>query len=154
MTLIQAASGNEKLNTLRHFFNNHHDKLLCTASADGQPNVAFMGTPRQLPDGTIEFEISDEASVTLRNIHQNRSVVFIAWETGERARDYCGARIHAQVTEIHDKGEKLERIRQNILLKHGAHKAAELRATVSCVITRVRPIVDRGQPWDQPPVID
>ncbi len=43
---------------------------------------------------------------------------------------------------------------QRILERHGADKAAELEATVTCAITEVRPIVDRGQRWDEPPFPD
>ena len=139
------------LEALGGFFNTHHDKLLCTASKHGEPSVALMGTPRLLPDGTIDFEISDPVSVTLDNIRENKAVVFIAYEPGVRARDYSGARIYARVDDIQTAGEKFARIRQSILERHGIEKASELQATVSCTVTKVRPIVDRGQPWDCPP---
>jgi hypothetical protein len=133
------------------FFNNHHDKLLCTASARGEPSVALMGTPRLLPDGTIDFEISDVVSVTLNNIRENGAVVFMAYQPAARARDYVGMRIYAQVDTIVTAGPKIEAIRQAILERHGPEKAAELQATVNCRVTKVRPLVDRGQAWDQPP---
>ena len=136
---------------LSEFFNGHHDKLLCTASRAGEPDIALMGTPRVLADGTIEFEISDPVSVTLDNIRGNRAVVFIAYRSSERARDYFGARIYAEVTRIETSGEKFDAIRSKIREKHGAEKASELQATVSCTIQKLRPIVDRGQRWDEPP---
>jgi hypothetical protein len=139
------------LRALGEFFNNHHDKLLCTADRRGEPNVALMGTPRLLPDGTIDFEISDLVSVTLDNIRENKAVMFLAYRPGQRARDYWGARISARVNDIQVAGEKLDGIRQAILDKHGAEKASELQATVNCTITNVRPIVDRAQRWNEPP---
>ena|ERR1700742_4402810 len=136
---------------LGDFFNDHHDKLLCTANGRGEPSVALMGTPRLLTDGTIDFEISDLVSVTLDNIRENGAIVFIAYNPGPRARDYRGARIYARVNEILTVGEKIDGIRSAILARHGAEKASELQATVNCTITKVRPIVDRGQAWDAPP---
>lgn len=135
----------------REFFTTHHDKLLCTANKLGQPSIALMGTPRLLDDGTIDFEISDVISTTLDNIRENRSVVFMVYVPGPRARDYFGVRVYAQVTLIEDTGEKLERIREAIRKKHGDEKAFELQATVNCTISRVRPVVDRGQRWNEPP---
>src|ERR1700753_3458165 len=145
---------NDQAHALRDFFNTHHDKLLCTANGRGEPSVALMGTPRLLPDGTIDFEISDAVSLTFNNIRENKAVVFIAYRSGTRARDYRGARIYAEVTEIQTEGEKVEEIRKRILAKHGAEKAAELQATVTCTIRKVRPIVDRGQRWNEPPFED
>ncbi len=141
----------DAVRTLDEFFNHRHDKLLCTANARGEPSVALMGTPRLQPDGTIAFEISDVVSVTLDNIRANKAVVFVAYTPGERARDYRGVRIYAEVTEILTAGERIEAVRAQILARHGPEKAAELQATVTCAVTRVRPIVDRGQRWDEPP---
>ena len=75
----------------------------------------------------------------------------MAYEPGERALDYRGARIHARVNVILTEGEKIDAIRQVIMERLGAEKAWELRATVNCTITRVRPVVDRGQRWDEAP---
>jgi len=136
---------------LADFFNKHHDKLLCTANANGEPSIAIMGTPRLADNEHVEFEISDPVSVTLQNIKENKAVVFMAYLPGERARDYAGARIYAEVTEILSTGEKIEKIRSRIRERHGEEKAAELLATVSCRIKKVRPVVDRGQAWNEPP---
>lgn len=133
------------------FFNHRHDILLCTADARGEPNVALMGTPRLQPDGRVAFEISDPVSRTLDNIRENPAVVFMSYEPGPRARDFRGVRLHARVTAIADSGPAFDAIRQGILERHGADKAAELQATVTCAVTRVRPVVDRGQRWDEPP---
>ena len=136
---------------LGNFFNKHHDKLLCTANNKGEPSISIMGTPRLTENGNVEFEISDPISITLQNIQENKAVVFMAYLPGERARDYTGARIYAEVTEILTSGEKIEKIRSKIREKHGEEEAAELQATVSCKIKKVRPVVDRGQSWNEPP---
>jgi hypothetical protein len=141
----------ESIQALMDFFNNRHEKILCTANKDGEPSVALMGTPRLLADLTIEFEISDLVSVTLNNIQENKAVVLMAYNPGQRARDYRGARIYAEVIEILTAGEKIDAIRKAIFEKHGAEKASELQATVTGRVTRVRPIVDRGQHWNEPP---
>lgn len=139
---------------LAEFFNHHHDKLLVTADKEGEPNIALMGTPRLQPDGTIRFEISDRVSITLKNIRENKSVLFLAYVPGQRARDYSGARIYARVTEITSSGEEFEAIKEAIRHKHGDEKANELVTTVTCTITKVRPVVDRGQPWNENPFED
>lgn len=133
------------------FFNAHHDKLLCTSNAFGEPNISIMGTPRLSPDGSIEFEVSDPGSRTLDNIRENGAIVIMVYVPGARARDYVGARIYARVSEIADSGEKFDLIRRSIEERHGQEKAEELQATVTCQVTRVRPVVDRGQRWDQLP---
>lgn len=142
-----------QIEALRDFFNTHHDKLLCTANRQGEPNVSLMGTPRMLPDGTIDFEIDDRVSITLNNIRENNAVVFLTYSPATRARDYQGARISARVTAVHVSGEKFDAARKALFDRFGAAKADQLQATVSCSITDVRPIVDRGQRWDEAPVI-
>lgn len=141
----------ESMHALREFFNHHHDKLMCTANERGEPSVALMGTPRLLADNTIDVEISDRISVTLDNIRANRFVVFVAYVPGPRARDYHGARIYAEATEILSAGEKFEGIKARIRERFGEQKAGELEATINFKICRVRPIVDRGQRWNEPP---
>ena len=136
---------------LADFFNGHHDKLLCTANKQGEPDIALMGTPRILESGDIGFEVSDKISLTLENIKENKSVVFMAYLPGARARDYSGVRIYAEVTEILTSGDKVEEIRKSIRERFGEEKAAEFQATVTCKISKVRPVVDRGQKWDKPP---
>ncbi|SFN18712.1 hypothetical protein SAMN05428949_1828 [Chitinophaga sp. YR627] len=135
--------------TLAEFFNTHHDKLLCTADKNGAPNIALMGTPRMTANGIIELELSDEPSITLQNMRENKEVVFMLYLSGQRARDYSGARIYAEVAEIITSGEKLDKIREGIRQRFGNEKADGIKATVNCRIKKVRPIVDRGQQWNE-----
>ncbi|GAA0884378.1 hypothetical protein GCM10009120_29760 [Sphingobacterium siyangense subsp. cladoniae] len=139
---------------LREFFRNHHDKLLCTANKKGEPSISLMGTPRIIENGNIEFELSDDPSITLNNLLENKSVVFMVYEPASRARDYKGVRIYGEVTEILREGEKLAQIRTKIREKYGNEKADELVATVTCEIKKLRPIVDRGQAWNELPVLE
>src|ERR1700760_540716 len=116
----------EQLNlpSLAAFFGNHHDKMLCTANRQGEPSIAIMGTPRITLDGNLEFEISDVVSATLDNIEENKAVAAMVYTPGPRARDFTGARVYAEVTEIQKNGEKVEAIRNKIREKHGEEKAA------------------------------
>jgi hypothetical protein len=146
---------NELVTTeLREFFQNHHDKLLCTANKNGEPSISLMGTPRIVENGNIEFELSDDPSITLNNILENKSVVFMVYEPASRTRDYKGVRIYAEVIEVLREGEKLEKIKTKIREKYGNEKADELVATIACEIKKLRPIVDRGQTWDELPVLE
>lgn len=139
---------------LRDFFKSQHDKLLCTANKNGEPSIAVMGTPRLNEDGNIEVELSDNPSITLSNILENKSVVFLVYEPAQRARDYKGVRIYAEAIEILTEGEKLETIREDLRAKFGDEKASELVATSTFKIKRLRPVVDRGQFWNEPPFKD
>jgi hypothetical protein len=139
---------------LRDFFNSQDHKILCTANRFGEPSVALMGTPRLTPGGLLEFEISDVVSTTLDNLTENPAVALIAYYSGARARDFGGVRIYARVDTILRSGPKLESIRDSIRSRHGEQKASELQATVSCSVTRIRPVVDRGQQWNEPPFPD
>ena len=139
------------IESLRTFFNEQHNILVCTANVTGEPSAAIMGTPRIAENGNVEFEISDPISMTLQNMNENKAILFMAYIPGKRARDYQGARIYAEVTEIQTNGEKIERIRNAIRERHGEEKASELIATVTCRIKKVRPVVDRGQQWNEPP---
>lgn len=140
------------LDPLSDFFNNHHDKLVCTANKNGVPNVSIMGTPRIMENGDIVFHISDPISVTMDNMRENKEVVFMAYVPGERARDYHGVRIQTEVTDIISSGEKFELIKEKISERFGRDKADELLASITCRVKKVRPIVDRGQQWNENPV--
>jgi len=140
------------LDTLRDFFNGHHDKLVCTANKDGVPNISIMGTPRIIESGDIVFHISDPISVTMDNMRKNKEVVFMVYVPGERARDYHGVRIYTEVTEIISSGEKFKLIKEKISERFGKDKADELLASITCHVKSVRPVVDRGQQWDEPPM--
>ncbi|WP_343539694.1 pyridoxamine 5'-phosphate oxidase family protein [Sphingobacterium thalpophilum] len=139
---------------LRDFFKSNHDKLLCTANKNGEPSIALMGTPRLNSAGNIELELSDNPSVSLNNIQENKAVVFLVYEPAGRARDYKGVRIYAEAIEILTEGEKLEHIRELLRIKFGDEQADGLVATVTFRITKLRPIVDRGQLWNEPPFAD
>lgn len=144
---------NFSIEALAAFFNQHHDKFVCTANNQGEPNASLMGTPRITQSGSLDFWISDPASVTLQNIRENRQVQFVAYNSGPRARDYEGARIQAEVIEIYTSGEHFEHVKELIRGIRGEEKASELVAVASCKIKKVRPIVDRGQSWNEPPLI-
>jgi hypothetical protein len=94
------------IEALADFFNHQHDKLVATVSANGEPNISIMGTPRIAENGAVEFEISDPVSVTLENMKVNKGIVFMCYLPAERARDFTGARIQAEVVEIITAGEK------------------------------------------------
>ncbi len=136
------------MDDLKDLFNQVHEKFVCTASKTGEPNVCLMGTVRISETGFVEFEISDQISSTLNNILGNKYITFMAYLSGPRARDYTGVRIYAEVTEVLTSGVKLEIIRESLRARFGEEKASELRATVSCHIKRLRPVVDRGQNWN------
>jgi hypothetical protein len=140
----------DAIKQLRDFFNVKHEIILCSVSRDGVPNAALMGSCRLSESGNVEFEVSEPANspaMTFANIKENKNVLFMRFVSGERARDYKGLRIYAEITELQTSGEKIDALRAKIAEKYGADKAAETRATVTCRITNIRPILDRRQGW-------
>ena len=123
------------LSDLAEFFNSQHDKLLCTANAKGEPNIALMMTPKLFNNGEIEMGIKYESSITLRNIRENRRIVFMTFIPDADISAYTGVRVYAEVINILTSGEN----------------TAGFCASVTCRITKVRPIVDRGQVWSMKP---
>lgn len=119
------------LSDLGEFFNSQHDKLLCTANKNGEPNIALMMTPKLLENGEIEMGIKYESSKTLQNIRENRTIVFMTYIPDDNVSAYTGVRVYAEVIKILSIGENTE----------------GFCATVTCLITNVRPLVDRGQVW-------
>jgi hypothetical protein len=135
---------------VRAFFNDKREIILCSASKDGEPNAALMGSCRLSDDGHVDFEIiesKDSSSVTFTNLAANGNVLFMRFIPGERARHYKGLRIYAKVEALHTSGPKLDEVRGRIRAKWGDNAASETKATVSCQITAIRPIVDMGQEW-------
>ncbi len=139
---------------LGDFFNSHHDKLLCTSDRYGQPNIALMGTPRLSSEETIDFDISGAVSRSLENIKENKNIVFFVYETGNRARDYKGARIYAEVTRVETSGEIFEKVKGELMNRFGVQKAEELQATIRCKVKHVRPVIDTNQKWNESPRCD
>ncbi|MGE9516061.1 MAG: pyridoxamine 5'-phosphate oxidase family protein [Solitalea-like symbiont of Tyrophagus putrescentiae] len=139
------------IETLRHIFNNHKDKLLCTSNNNGEPNVCIMGNPKINENGDIEFIINGTSSVTLDNLKENKNIFFMVFTPGERAKDYKGVRIQARADEVHTSGGKFEDIKSIRREKLGEARAAELLAYVICKVQNLRPIVDRGQAWTDAP---
>lgn len=123
------------LSDLGEFFNSQHDKLLCTSNTKGEPNIALMMTPKLLESGEIEMGIKYESSRTLQNIRENRTIVFMTYIPDKDVLAYTGVRVYANVTKIFVRGENTD----------------EFCATVTCRITSVRPLVDRGQVWIKKP---
>ncbi|XWO13464.1 hypothetical protein HPDP_00161 [Candidatus Hepatincola sp. Pdp] len=137
---------------LRRFFNNQpQDIIVCTANKAGEPNVALMNSSRILENQDIEFEISETVSspsITFRNIKENKYITFMVVKSGKSSKEYQGIRIYAKVIQIHTTGEKLVKMQNFIKEKFGEEKALEVVATVVCQIKKIRPLIDRGQPWE------
>lgn len=130
---------------LRDFLNNLQEKFVCTASKHGEPSICLMGTTRISESGSVEFEISNKNSLTLKNITESKFITFMAYLPGLNAAAYTGVKIYAEVTDIQTSGDKINLIRERIRSRSGDKKADELQATVSCRINKLRPIVDHGQ---------
>lgn len=134
------------------FFNYQpQDIIVCTANKAGEPNVTIMNSSRLAENQDIEFEISETVSspsITFRNIQENKQIVFMVVRSGATSKEYKGVRIYTEVIKIHTTGEKLASRQKVIKEKFGEEKANEIVATVVCKIKQIRPLVDRGQPWE------
>ncbi|MDD5092925.1 MAG: pyridoxamine 5'-phosphate oxidase family protein [Dehalococcoidia bacterium] len=115
---------------------------LSTANKQGQPNVAYLGSPRLTPEGTMILALGNNR--TLRNLNENPNAVFFCIADGPVAFTTPGYRLYMKVKEIQNQGPILDGIKSAIA-KMGATDAAKMMvAAVIFEVTEIRPMVARG----------
>lgn len=112
---------------------------LGTADRNGQPNVAYFGSLRPMPDGTITVGLTNNR--TLRNLEENPLAVFFIVREGPVTFQTPGYRIYLKVRDIHREGPVLVEIKE-FISKHAGPKAASgIAAGVVFEVREVRPLV-------------
>ena len=96
---------------------------LSTSDVNGQPNVAYFGSPKLENDGALVVDLDRKR--TLKNLEANPYAVLICMEKIKRGPGSFttqGCRLYLKVREIHTKGLRVKSIRETIAKAAGAAK--------------------------------
>ncbi|MBW2093964.1 MAG: pyridoxamine 5'-phosphate oxidase family protein [Deltaproteobacteria bacterium] len=115
---------------------------LGTANKQGQPNVAYFGSPRLMEDGTIIMGLGSNR--TLKNLGENPLAVFFCVSEGPVTFKTPGYRLYLKVREIQKEGAILDGVKEAIAKHAGPGAAKMIVAGVVFDVTGVRPLVDMG----------
>jgi len=76
--------------------------VLATASANGDPNVAYFGSPRLMDDGTVVMGLGKNH--TLKNLEENPKAVFFVVAEGPVSFQTPGYRLYLEARTIEKEG--------------------------------------------------
>lgn len=116
--------------------------VLATADKAGHPNVAYFGSPRLNPDGTLVVGLT--INRTLRNLEENPHAALFTAETAPVTFTTPGWRIYLKVRELQKEGSLLDGVRKQIAEKAGEATAAKIKACVLFDVQEIRSLVDLG----------
>ena len=112
---------------------------LGTANKEGQPNVAYFGSPRLSEDGTIVMGLGSNR--TLKNLEENPSAVFFCVAESPVTFTTPGYRLYLKAREIQRKGPIIDGVRE-LIAKHAGPDAAKMMvAGVVFDVTEIRPLI-------------
>jgi len=112
---------------------------LGTADKNGQPNVAYFGSLRPMPDGTITVGLTNNR--TLRNLEENPLAVFLILKEGPVTFQTPGYRLYLKVRDIHREGPVFVEIKEFISKHAGPEAARGIAAGVVFEVSEVRSLV-------------
>ena len=113
--------------------------VLGTSDKNGQPNVAYFGSPRLMEDGTLVMGLSSNRS--LGNLEENPLAVFFAITESPVTFATPGYRIYLKVKEIQKEGPLLDGVKKAIAEHAGEEAAGMIVAGVAFEVTEARPLV-------------
>ena len=138
----------KSLKDLMEYFNKRpRIGTLGTASKEGKPNVAHLGSPQMVEERTVVIGLGQNR--TLSNLQENPYAVFTILEPGKTVPEWKGVRVYLKMTDLQTSGEKLDNIKDVIAKKSGEDAAKMVKAVATFQITEIRPIVDFGQGWEK-----
>jgi len=136
------------LKDLMEYFNKRpRIGTLGTASKEGKPNVAHLGSPQMVDEKTVLIGLGQNR--TLANLQENPYAVFTILEPAQTVPEWKGVRVYLKMTDLQRSGEKLDRIKDAIAKNSGEGAAKMVKAVATFQITEIRPIVDFGQGWEK-----
>jgi hypothetical protein len=112
---------------------------LGTANRQGEPNVAYFGSPRLSEDGTLTMGLANNR--TLKNLEENPRAVFFCVAASPVTFTTPGYRLYLKVREIQKSGPVLDRVKAAIAEHAGPQAAAMMAAGVVFDVTEIRPLV-------------
>lgn len=115
---------------------------LATADKNGQPNIAYFGSPQVQEDGTIVMGLGNNRS--LKNLEENPQAVFLSIEESPVTFTTPGHRLYLKAQVIDKEGEVLAAVKEAIAAVAGEDAANMMVAGVVFDVTDVRALVDMG----------
>jgi hypothetical protein len=136
------------LKDLMEYFNKRpRIGTLGTASKEGKPNVAHLGSPEMVDERTVVMGLGQNR--TLANLRENPYAVFTILEPAKTVTEWKGVRVYLKMTDLQMSGGKLDNVKGAIARRSGESAAKFVRAAATFEITEIRPIVDVGQGWEK-----
>jgi len=114
--------------------------VLATASKQGDPNVAYFGSPHLMEDGTIIMGLGNNR--TLKNLEENPKAVFFTITESPVTFNTPGYRLYLEVQEIQKNGLIIDGVRDKIAEHAGAEAAKMIVAGVVFSITDIRTLLE------------
>lgn len=134
------------LKDLMEYFNKRpRIGTLGTASKEGKPNVAHLGSPQMVDEKAVMMGLGQNR--TLANLQENPYAVFTILEPAKTVTEWKGVRVYLKMTDLQTSGEKLDNVKDAIAKRSGEGAAKLVKAVATFEITEIRPIVDFGQGW-------
>ena len=138
----------KSLKDLMEYFNKRpRIGALGTASKEGKPNVAHLGSPQMVDEKTVVIGLGRNR--TFANLQENPYAVFTILEPANSLPEWKGVRVYLKMTDLQTSGEKLDRLKDAIARKAGEGAAKMIKAVATFQINEIRPIVDFGQGWEE-----
>lgn len=116
--------------------------ILGTANGQGQPNVAYFGSPRLMENGTIVMGLGSNRS--LKNLEENPQAVFFAIAESPVTFKTPGYRLYLKASEIQKEGSILEGVKEKIAQHAGPEAASMIQAAVVFDISEIRTLLAMG----------
>ncbi len=115
---------------------------LGTADKQGQPNVAYFGSPQLSEDGSILMGLG--RNQTLKNLEENPLAVFFCVDESPVTFMTPGYRLYLKVREIQKTGPVIDAVKKAIADVAGPDAAKMIVAGVVFDVTEIRPLMAMG----------
>ena len=116
--------------------------VIGTADSNGQPNVAYFGSPKLMEDGTLIVGCGD--NLTLKNLEENPKAVFFCVEGSPVTQETGGCRLYMEIKSIQREGDLLKAIKDNIAKFFSPDAAKMVVAALIFQVNDVRPLIAEG----------
>ncbi|QOX80945.1 pyridoxamine 5'-phosphate oxidase family protein (plasmid) [Trichlorobacter lovleyi] len=115
---------------------------LGTADKQGQPNVAYFGSPQLSEEGKIVMGLGNNKS--LENLEENPFAVFFVADESPVTFTTPGYRLYLKTREIQKEGPIIDGVKKAISEVAGPDAANMIVAGVVFDVTDIRPLVAMG----------
>ena len=123
------------------FFNKRpRNCILCTATNQGDVNVAVYGSPRMIDKDTVVLGTGDKRSY--RYLKENSKAAIIVAEPEEIKHDSKAIRVYLEVTSFDTEGDLFNEVKEGVAIRAGKQAADGLQAAIRFKVTEVRPLID------------